>query len=76
MNKIIARQVAASIKALDMLGPWKDRSNLSDENIERMDIARRNLINILFSTGYELQEYTMKPIKSKHPRPLLESHIH
>ena len=71
MEKIIARQVSAAIKALDTLGPLNAPGNISVMDNERISIARRNLVNVLFHTGYELQEYTYRVIKSKRPRQLV-----
>jgi hypothetical protein len=43
----------------------------SKVNADRANEARRNLINILFSNGYELEAGTFKVIESPRQRPLL-----
>jgi hypothetical protein len=67
----VMRKIAKIIRELDTYHSWVGNLG-SDENVKRENVARKNLVNILFSNGYELQQGTMRLIKSKSPRKLLE----
>ncbi len=69
-NLTALKQVAKAIKALDEF-PSNSAQLGSEANVERSDIARKSLINILFSNGYELQIGTYKVIKSTIKRDLI-----
>jgi hypothetical protein len=64
------KQIVRSIKELDKFRHSKVYLG-SDENVTRIDEARKNLINILFDNGYEIDYKTKKLIVSKVKRNLL-----
>ena len=64
------REVGKAIKSLDQF-PVNLTQLGTQVNANRCETARRNLINILFSNGYELQRGTYKVIKSTQKRNLL-----
>lgn len=64
------KAIAKAIRSLDEGGKVNPTLPTSF-NDTRRDSARKNLINILFSSGYELEHDTYKLIKSTHKRPLL-----
>lgn len=66
------QRIAKAIRELDEI-PSDDNYLKSDGNVQRLDEARRNLINILFNCGYELQYKTYRVIKSTHKRQLIKS---
>lgn len=62
--------IGRAIKQLDEFRI--SENNLGSKiNVERVDSARANLINVLFSNGYELQRDTYKVVKSKVKRTLI-----
>ena len=66
------RKIAKQIKEIDsIIGFGEVKSLGSKENADRLNEARRNLINILFSNGYELEYKTFKVIKSTNKRDLI-----
>jgi hypothetical protein len=64
------KSIGKAIKMLDEINP-SARNLGTIKNVFRYTITRRNLINILFSNGYELQEFTYRVIKSKSKRELI-----
>ncbi len=64
------QRIAKAIKEIDEV-PARDTYLKTDGNVWRINEARRNLINILFLCGYELQEKTYRVIKSQHKRQLI-----
>jgi hypothetical protein len=64
------RNVGRAIKWLD---EWPSRPTNygSIANCTRIDEARKNLINVLFSMGYELKSGTYTVVKSKEKRKLV-----
>lgn len=64
------RKIGRAIKALD---DFRVSVNYvgGKTNAKRIDAARRNLINVLFSNGYELQYGSYRVIKSKQKRDLI-----
>ncbi len=60
-------------KAIKQLDEFRvSENNLgSKTNVKRVDSARVDLINVLFSNGYELQRDTYKVVKSQAKRPLI-----
>jgi hypothetical protein len=66
------REIGKAIKAIDSFSFMNFDAVGTIENVERINIARKNLINTLFSCGYEeLEEFTMCVRKSKRIRPLI-----
>lgn len=63
--------ISKAIKELDEFRVSENYVN-SKRNVKRIDKARKELINTLFSCGYELQAHTYKAIKSRAFRPLLK----
>lgn len=69
---IVLRNIAKAIKNLDEVSFIKNENTVdSKENVNRIDDARRNLINVIFDNGYELSEYSYKVVKSKYKRNLI-----
>jgi len=64
------KQIATAIKALDSFRVHEIYVGTQD-NVKRINEARINLINVLFSSGYELQCGTYKLVKSKEKRKLI-----
>ncbi len=64
------QRIAKAIKEIDEV-PKQETHLKTDGNVWRINEARKNLINILFLCGYELQEKTYRVIKSKHKRQLI-----
>jgi hypothetical protein len=66
----VLKDVAKAIKSLD-----QHRTTVSNygtkTNANRADKARKNLVNIIFSNGYELEGGTYKVVKAKRKRPLV-----
>ena len=69
-NLTALKQVGKAIKALDEF-PSNSTQLGSEANVKRSDTARKSLVNILFSNGYELQIATYKVIKSTTKRDLI-----
>jgi len=70
-NKSAMREIGKAIRAIDSFSFMKLDAVETIENLERLHIARKNLINTLFSCGYELEEFTSRVRKSKHKRALI-----
>ena len=66
----VMQQIGKAIKALDEFHVHEIYVG-TKTNVKRINTARKNLINVLFSNGYELQRLTHKVIKSEHKRPLI-----
>jgi len=66
----VLRDVAKAIKSID-----QHSTNVlnygTKTNANRVGKARRNLVNIIFSNGYELERGSYKVVKSKRKRPLI-----
>lgn len=58
------KKIGKAIKFLDGFLLSKNSVG-TQENVKRIDEARNNLINVLFSSGYEFQRVTYKIIKNK-----------
>ena len=71
INQTAMRSIGEAVKKLDSFSHLNDDQLGPQENVQRIDNARKNLVNVLFSCGYELQEFTSSVIKSKHQRPLI-----
>ena len=65
------REIGKAIRAIDSFSFMKLDAVETIENIERLHIARKNMINTLFSCGYELEEFTSRVRKSKYKRALI-----
>ena len=65
------REIGKAIRAIDSFSFMKLDAVETIENLERLHIARKNLINTLFSCGYELEEFTSRVTRSKHKRALI-----
>ena len=65
------REIGRAIKAIDSFSFMNFDAVGTIENVERINIARKNLINMLFSCGYELEEFTSRVRKSKYKRALI-----
>jgi len=65
------REIGKAIKAIDSFSFMNFDAVGTIENVERINIARKNLINTLFSCGYELEEFTSRVRKLKHKRALI-----
>lgn len=64
------RQIGKAIHAIDA-NVINTRTVHSKTNIRRTRLARKHLINILFSCGYELEWKSYKVIKSTQTRELI-----
>ena len=64
------KQVGKAIKELDEFRVSESYVG-TKTNVKRIDNARKNLINVLFSNGYELQRDTYKVVESKSKRKLI-----
>ena len=64
------RQIGKAIKTLDAFRVSVEYVG-TQENVKRIDESRNNLINVLFSNGYELELYTYKVVRSKQTRDLI-----
>ncbi len=65
------REIGKAIRAIDSFSFLKQDAVESTENLEWLQIARKNLINTLFSCGYELEQFTSRVKKSKYKRALI-----
>ena len=65
------REIGKAIRAIDSFSFMKLDAVETIENLERLHIARKNLIKTLFSCGYELEEFTSRVRKSKYKRALI-----
>jgi hypothetical protein len=64
------KQVGKAIKELDEFRVHENYVG-TKTNVNRLNNARKHLINVLFSSGYELELDTYKLIRSKRKRKLL-----
>lgn len=62
--------IGKSIKQLDEFRVSENNLG-SKTNVKRVDSARVDLINVLFSNGYELQRDSYKVVKSRAKRALI-----
>ncbi|HZK96539.1 MAG TPA: hypothetical protein VFC67_20225 [Prolixibacteraceae bacterium] len=70
-NKSAMREIGKAIRAIDNFSFMQLDAVETIENLERLHIARKNMINTLFSCGYELEEFTSRVRKSKYQRQLI-----
>lgn len=70
-NQSAKREIGKAITAIDSFSFMKLDAVETIENIERLHIARKNMINTLFSCGYELEEFTSRVRKSRYKRALI-----
>jgi len=70
-NKSAMREIGKAIRAIDSFSFMKLDAVETIENLERLHIARKNMINTLFSCDYELEEFTSRVRKSKYKRALI-----
>jgi hypothetical protein len=70
VNTSSLQHLAKIIKVFNEFRPTEDTVG-SEANVKRIDTAYKNVINVIFSCGYEIDYHSRRLIKSKNKRKLL-----